>query len=330
MDAFHEAYFAPLLPWQRQAWQQLTGQFTEQHLPHGLLAAGQKGIGKREFVWRFVAYLLCLHRDQHGACGHCQSCQWLRAGTHPDLLVLPQGAKSGDSQGESIKIDDIRALQEYSQTKGHGVKVIVLDGADTLTLGAANAFLKTLEEPRDGVFLILITDHPSRLLPTIKSRVQTMPLSYIDKVEAIGYLSDFMSPELSQILLDISDGAVLQAKALADANWFDQRILWLKTFAALQLSKRTASAASSYWQKALTLDEFITLSRVMLTDLWRILLGLPSLHQDIDAQMLVGQVQLEAAKLDSLLSCIDDVQTAHAQNVQEGLGFDRILIEMAK
>ena len=55
-------YFAPLLPWQRQAWQQLTGQFIEQRMPHGLLAAGQKGIGKREFVWRFVAYLLCLEK----------------------------------------------------------------------------------------------------------------------------------------------------------------------------------------------------------------------------------------------------------------------------
>lgn len=315
-------YFAPLLPWQRQAWQQLTGQFTEQHLPHGLLAAGQKGIGKREFVWRFVAYLLCLEKNQHGACGHCQSCQWLRSGTHPDLLVLPQG--------DSIKIDDIRSLQEYSQTKGHGVKVIVLDGADTLTLGAANAFLKTLEEPRDGVFLILITDHPSRLLPTIKSRVQTMPLSYIDKVEAIDYLNEFMSPKLSKLLLDISDGAVLQAKGLSSTKWFDQRTLWLKTYAALQLSKRTASAASSYWQKTLTLAEFITLSRVMLMDLWRVFLGIPSLHQDIDVAALLAQVQLDSSKLESLLSCIDDTQTAYAQNVQETLGFDRILIEMAK
>lgn len=315
-------YFAPLLPWQRQAWQQLTGQFTEQHLPHGLLAAGQKGIGKREFVWRFVAYLLCLQKNQHGACGHCQSCQWLRSGTHPDLLVLPQG--------DSIKIDDIRALQEYSQTKGHGVKVIVLDGADTLTLGAANAFLKTLEEPRDGVFLILISDHPSRLLPTIKSRVQTMPLSYIDKVEAIDYLNEFMSPKLSKLLLDISDGAVLQAKGLSSAKWFDQRTLWLKTYTALQLSKRTASAASNYWQKTLTLAEFITLSRVMLMDLWRVFLGIPSLHQDIDVAALLAQVQLDSSKLESLLSCIDDTQIAYAQNVQETLGFDRILIEMAK
>ncbi|OAV06458.1 DNA polymerase III subunit [Moraxella catarrhalis] len=315
-------YFAPLLPWQKQPWRQLTGQFIEQHLPHGLLAAGQKGIGKREFVWRFVAYLLCLQKNQHGACGHCQSCQWLRAGTHPDLLVLPQG--------DSIKIDDIRALQEYSQTKGHGVKVIVLDGADTLTLGAANAFLKTLEEPRDGVFLILISDHLSRLLPTIKSRVQTMPLSYIDKVEAIDYLSEFMSPELSKLLLDISDGAVLQAKGLSSAKWFDQRTLWLKTYTALQLSKRTASAASSYWQKTLALAEFITLSRVMLMDLWRVFLGIPSLHQDIDVAALLAQVQLDSSKLESLLSCIDDTQAAYAQNVQETLGFDRILIEMAK
>ena len=76
-----------------------------------------------------------------------------------------------------------------------------------------------------------------------------MPLSYIDKVEAIDYLGEFMSPELSKLLLDISDGAVLQARAYLLPNGFDQRTLWLKTYTALQLSKRTASAASSYWQK---------------------------------------------------------------------------------
>lgn len=65
-------------------------------------------------------------------------------------------------------------------------------------------------------------------------------------------------------------------------------------------------------------------------DLWRVFLGIPSLHQDIDVAALLAQVQLDSSKLESLLSCIDDTQAAYAQNVQETLGFDRILIEMAK
>ena len=164
-DVSAQRYFAQALPWQDKAWRQLTEQFLHQQLPHGLLAAGPKGIGKHEFVWRFVAYLLCMQPTEAGACQACDSCKWLKASTHPDLMLLPEPAE-GESVRDSIKIDDIRRLQEYSQTKGHGAKVMVLNGADTLTLGAANALLKTLEEPRDGVFLILISDHPSRLLPT--------------------------------------------------------------------------------------------------------------------------------------------------------------------
>ena len=86
-------YFAPLLPWQNELWSQLTKRvlMPQQSLPHALLAAGMQGMGKRAFVWRLVAWLLCRERNSHplGACGVCESCQWLRSETHPSLQVLP-------------------------------------------------------------------------------------------------------------------------------------------------------------------------------------------------------------------------------------------------
>lgn len=323
-----QGYFAQGLPWQRDAWRQLTEQFLHQQLPHGLLAAGPKGIGKHEFVWRFVAYVLCLQPTEAGACGACDSCQWLKAGTHPDLMVLPEPAE-GESVRDSIKIDDIRRLQEYSQTKGHGAKVMVLDGADTLTLGAANALLKTLEEPRDGVFLILITDHPSRLLPTIKSRVQTLPLTQIDQTLALSYLSEQMDSDTAHLLLQLSDGAVLQAQRLQHEDWFHQRALWLKTFAALYRGTRQPMVASEYWQKTLSLQDFILLSRMMLLALWRHRLALPSLHQDLDIASLIGVLDLDDRVLEQLLSCLDDVEISIAQNVQEKLAYDQLMLTMA-
>ncbi|MFC0819564.1 DNA polymerase III subunit [Moraxella marmotae] len=323
-------YFAPLLPWQARAWQQLTGQYHERHLPHGLLAAGQQGIGKRAFVWRFVAYLLCHHRSDDGACGQCQSCQWLKAGTHPDLMVLPESAGVGADGGEeSIKIDDIRQLQEYSQTKGHGVKIIVLDYADTLTIGAANALLKTLEEPREGIFLLLISDNPARLLPTIKSRVQSLPLAHIEQAQALDYLGQFMPSEQAGLLLAISDGAVMQAKNLLDAAWFDKRLLWLKTFVALRTGMRLPTAASDYWQKTLSLSDFIGLSRLMLAELWRVYLVLPRLHTDIDTPKLLGDLPIHQNQLDNLLAVLDDVQLSVRQNLQEKLAFDKIMLQIA-
>lgn len=324
-----DAYFADVLPWQRQAWAQLTQQFTEHHLPHGLLAAGQEGIGKHAFVWRLVAYILCQNRHEYGACGECDSCHWLRSGTHPDLMVLPVSSQLGAEGGdESIKIDDVRTLQEYSQTKGHGAKVIVLDHADTLTIGAANALLKTLEEPRDGVFLILLSHHPSRLLPTIKSRVQRLPLSQIDHACAVDFLGVYMDNDTAQMMLTICDGAPLQALTLRQSEWFGYRELWLKTMMALQSKSRSPIAASDYWQDKLDLQAFIRLSRLMLSELWRVLLGLPRLHQDIDTPSITAKMMLSQAYLEQFLTVLDDVQAGLKQNIQEKIAYDRLMVAM--
>ncbi len=155
-------YFAPLLPWQQALWTQLTSRVLSppHNLPHALLAAGMQGMGKRAFVWRLVAWLLCREHDQHplGACGGCQSCQWLRSGTHPSLQVLPiismpvsaesresneasnstakktkadiksantKSAKATNNAALTIKVDDIRALQPFIYQGGQGMRICV-------------------------------------------------------------------------------------------------------------------------------------------------------------------------------------------------------------
>ncbi len=108
-DITDSIYFAPLLPWQQTLWTQITNRVSipPHNLPHALLAAGMEGMGKRAFVWRLVAWLLCRQRAEHslGACGSCESCQWLRSGTHPSLQVLPLSSMpiSIESQNSSDK-----------------------------------------------------------------------------------------------------------------------------------------------------------------------------------------------------------------------------------
>ncbi|MDO4441409.1 MAG: DNA polymerase III subunit [Moraxella sp.] len=326
-------YFAPLLTWQSRAWEQVTHQFYDDKLPHGLLASGMAGIGKREFVWRLVAWLLCTDRHADGACGVCESCTWLTAGTHPDLMVLPQGALPTDETADisSIKIDDVRALQEYSHIKGHGVRLIVLDGAETLTLGASNALLKTLEEPRSGVHLILISDNPARLLPTIKSRVQTLPLNCIDHEQALGFVVERLGDEsLARLCLDLSDGAVLRAVDLPQAVWFDKRELWLKTWLALRAGQRLPVSASDYWQGVMGLDDFMTLTRLMLIDIVRVGLGLDSRHIDIDVKGLMGEQVLSLPVVESFIANLDDMAMAVGQNVQEKMAYDKLFDNLAR
>ncbi|MDO4450798.1 MAG: DNA polymerase III subunit [Moraxella sp.] len=324
-------YFSPLLSWQIKAWEQVTHQFNDGKLPHGLLASGMAGIGKRDFVWRLVAWLLCHDKAETGACGACESCTWLRAGTHPDVMVLPATSllTSDDTEQMSIKIDDVRALQEYSHVKGQGVRLIVLDHAETLTLGAGNALLKTLEEPRAGVHLLLISDNPSKLLPTIKSRVQALPLGQIDYGVALSYVADKLGDEsLACLALDLADGAVLRAVELPSMAWFDKRTLWLKTWLSLRHGQRLPVSASDYWQGVLDLADFIVLTRLMLMDVVRVGMGLGSRHTDIDVAGLIGDDVPSLVQVENFLATLDDVAAALAQNVQDKMAYDKIFYEL--
>lgn len=322
MEKLSERFFAPVLAWQQDSWHDVVAQYHAHRLPHGILAQGMTGIGKRAFVYRLAAWLLCQSKPDGGACGTCPSCCWLQAGTHPDLRLLP-------AEGEVIKIDEIRELSEFVAQKGN-IRVIVLEHSDKMTLGSANALLKTLEEPTDGVFMLLISDNPSRLLPTIKSRVQSLPLAHFDTKIAKAYVENHLKDgELSaDMLLALADFAPLRAMEIWQSAWFGCRKVWLQTFLALQTGKRTVVQASDYWQGVIGLDDFLILSQVMLTALYRHALSLPTLHSDLDFGGLQS-IELSQQKLDNLHTVICDTKLSLTQNVQEKLAFDAILVAMA-
>ncbi len=364
-------YFAPLLPWQQTLWTQLTERVLTppQSLPHALLAAGMQGMGKRAFVWRLVAWLLCRVRDQHplGACGTCESCQWLKSGTHPSLQVLPaasmpinaerresseafrstakknktdnKSAKAISNAALTIKVDDIRALQPFIYQGGQGMRICVLDHAEQMTIAAANALLKTLEEPQAQVHLLLISDTPAQLLPTIKSRVQQLPLQNIEPSVAHDYVTnalgstvnrEVVSPVQMAQLLQLANGAPLAAIDLAKATWYSKRALWLTTWQALRSGKRSSVAASDYWQAQLVIADFIKLSELMLLDIRRVCLGLTSRQQDIDLSSALETYQPTDSTLETLASHLQQTKMALQQNVQEKFAYDKLMQALAQ
>lgn len=362
-------YFAPLLPWQQGLWTQLTSRVLSppHNLPHALLAAGMQGMGKRAFVWRLIAWLLCREHDQHplGACGRCQSCQWLRSGTHPSLQVLPITAMpvSAESQENNevpssstkktkvdtksvkaisnaaltIKVDNIRALQPFIYQGGQGMRICVLDHAEKMTIAAANALLKTLEEPQAQVHLFLISDMPAKLLPTIKSRVQQLPLQTIEPSIARDYVvhelgstinREVVSPIQIEQLIQLANGAPLAATDLAKAAWYSKRALWLTTWQALRSGKRSSTAASDYWQAELSLPDFLKLTELMLIDIRRVCLGLDSSQKDIALSTALEQYQPTDRALEALASQLQETKTALQQNVQEKFAYDKLMQDL--
>ncbi len=372
-DTTDNIYFAPLLPWQERLWAQLTNKVSTppHNLPHALLAAGMEGMGKREFVWRLVAWLLCRKQSQYplGACGHCESCQWLRSGTHPSLQVLPitsmptsadqnnsdnsseslgstskkkladqKTAKAASKAAQTIKIDDIRALQPFIYQGGQGMRICVLDHAEQMTIAAANALLKTLEEPQAQVHLFLVSDMPAKLLPTIKSRVQQLPLQVIESEVARDYVThelggvvnrEAVSPLHIEQLLQLANGAPLAAVDLAKATWYSKRALWLTTWQALRSGKRSSIAASNYWQNELGLLDFIKLTELMLVDIRRIGLGLQGSQQDISLLVALEEYQPIDRALETLATQLQQTKRALEQNVQEKFAYDKLMQDLA-
>ena len=362
-------YFAPLLPWQQTLWGQMTKRVLtpQQYLPHALLAAGMQGMGKRAFVWRLVAWLLCHERHTHplGACGGCESCQWLMSGTHPSLQVLPRvkmptysdsvnsanatdqssgkakdkkNTKAASNSALKIKVDDIRALQPFIYQGGQGMRICVLDHAEQMTIAAANALLKTLEEPQAQVHLFLISDTPAQLLPTIKSRVQQMALQTIAPDVAVDYVTQRLGHTIDreavgkaaiEQLIQLANGAPLAAIALAQAPWYSKRALWLTTWQALRSGKRGSVAASDYWQKQLDIDAFIQLSELMILDIRRVCLGLEALQKDVNLTAVLTTHQPQDADLERFASQLQQTKTALQQNVQEKFAYDKLMQELA-
>lgn len=167
-------------PWQSRQWAQLIQQKQSGQLAHAYLIQGDQGLGKRLFVEKFAVALLCLNKTTSAACGECSVCKMAVSGSLPDLLVIEPEEGSRD-----IKIDQVRLLSKFVTKSSHAGsgKIVILDRAHSLNNSAANALLKTLEEPTADTFIFLLTDLPGALSATIRSRCQRLQFA-IPSLEA--------------------------------------------------------------------------------------------------------------------------------------------------
>ncbi len=159
-------------------WQLLQNTLKQNRLSHAYLLSGMQGIGKTDFAREFATVLLC---DNKTACGKCRGCSLMRAETHPDFLFIEPQEKA-----HSIKIDQIRELSEKLSRTAQcgGYQVVIISPADAMPVQAANALLKTLEEPTGNVIFFLV-DHQQHHLPTtIMSRCQKIYFHSDEKIKS--------------------------------------------------------------------------------------------------------------------------------------------------
>ncbi|MDH5327364.1 MAG: DNA polymerase III subunit delta' [Gammaproteobacteria bacterium] len=200
------------LYWQKSQWQEVIARVQNGTLPHALLLAGDAGLGKGLFAETLAAVLLC-EQSQAGeqdACGRCHSCAMIQMGSHPDLLyITPQ------EDGKAITVDQIREMGRYLSLKSHGggYRVVVVNPAENMNRFAANSLLKTLEEPGEGTVILLVSHQTGRLLPTIRSRCQSIQFKLPPAAALQQWLQQGQGwdPETVQSLVFLAHGSPLQA-----------------------------------------------------------------------------------------------------------------------
>jgi DNA polymerase III subunit delta' len=156
-----------------------------ERLAHGLLIHEDPGAGGLELA-RWIAQRVNCREISRAPCGECQECRWIAADQHPDVARL---SPEGDST--QILIQSVRDLaSELSLTShGRGYKVAIVSPAEAMNHFAANALLKTLEEPPKRTLVLLVTSQPSRLLPTLRSRCSRLRLTGPSREAAADFLA---------------------------------------------------------------------------------------------------------------------------------------------
>lgn len=233
-----------VFPWQQTQWQQLMASFNANRLPHALLLEGPKGIGLTHFSHTLVSRLLCGHVNVDSVCGKCNDCILLESGNHPDVKVIHP-----EEPGKQIKVEQIRDLIDFIQLKSHygKYKLAIIEPAEAMNRSAANALLKTLEEPPDSSVIVLNTHQAYRLPVTIRSRCQRIEFNLRRNEAVITWLKNRLGPDQDVDMLLHLSGSPFAALDMVEEDQIQQRDQILEDLETIRRSAFCPADLSKSW-----------------------------------------------------------------------------------
>lgn len=298
-------------------------------LANAYIFYGPGGIGKKLAALNFAKAINCastgLEAGSEGAggCDNCPSCKKIDSLNHPDVRLTAPA-----KEGAAVKIYDIRALIKDVSLKPYGArkKVYIIDEADKLTEEAANALLKTLEEPSPDSILILITENLRNLLPTIRSRCQVITFFPLDPavIKEILVESHRVDSVKAHVLSNLACGALSSALKLNDEDFFDKRA---------HIIKALSSDSIALWDFDKTPKaDLKVLLNIMLT-WYRDILVTKALARgvvNIDKEDLISieAKRLDFAKLDNAIKRIISTQAYLDQNANPKLAMTALSLSL--
>lgn len=284
-------------PWQQKQWLDLQARIERGNLPHALMLRGAPGTGKAHFAVALAQMLLCDKPVAQAACGRCKPCLLIKAGSHPDLLLMePEDA------GKAIKVDQVRSVVEFvSRTSQYsGYRVAVISPAEAMNVNASNALLKSLEEPGAKTLLILVSHQVSGVLPTIRSRCQVMEFPLPPRDEALNWLQGCLGDDAGKAerLLNVAGGAPVAALGLMQSDWLGERATVVQHWLGVLAGKRDPVRTAEGWQ-GFPLQELVGWLLAWQIDLMKVVAGVPArvVNQDLLQDFLAVQRLVNADRL---------------------------------
>ena len=320
-------------------------------LPNSMLFAGPVGVGKKQFAVEVARSFVCLDLQENLACGMCAGCRRVGDfitpasdkgddydavffGRHPDVgLVIPFK--------RNLRVGAIRALEREANFRPYEGRArgFIIDDADKMNDAAANALLKTLEEPSDTTCIILIAHRPDALLSTIRSRCQTIRFAPVAESEIAKLLIDSrkFKPADAKLASRISNGSV-GAAITSDIDDFRSR----RTFQISIIEKafvnpdraallRSAEQMNDAKNKDL-FEVNLAVLESLIRDLWMLKNGAASeAITNFDEAEKLARIagQVEAKRLERALGEIESFRQSFAVNINRKSGTDALFMKIA-
>lgn len=261
-----EVQLNTVLPWQAKQWGRMLSHVAAKSLPHAFLFSGVEGIGKELFAKQLSSFLLCEASENESningirnSCGICKQCRLFESDTHPDFKFIEPEEGSA-----SIKVDQVRKLVDFfsQSSQQGGRKIAILSPAEGLNNNAANALLKTLEEPSKDSVIILVSHQPGMLLPTVRSRCQVLDFSLPSLTESLAWLNtyknqlgtgDSLSEEDLRETLLLANSSPLKAISYFDIGALTEHRLMLDELGSLLKNDSLSTTLATRWNDDISL-----------------------------------------------------------------------------
>jgi len=296
-------------------------------LGHAYLFYGPSGVGKKLTALQLAKALVCQGATAE-ACDRCASCHKMTTGNHPDVVVI-------NPEGASIRIEHIRAMQRQLSYKPYESQytIVIIDGCESLTSPAANALLKTLEEPPASALLLLLTSKKDALPLTIISRCQQVPFrplapphirailiqQGVDEPTATlvatlaeGRVDTWMQTEISQLLARRHNAYTL----LQERGYTKNMPLFL--LARQWAGSREQCEEVLHWLSLFCRD--LVILKVAATT--------PLYNHDLQAELASLASSVSVASLLDLFAALEQLRQYLTMNVNPQLTFERLVIQL--